>query len=116
MKGWGLRHLAQIQPCSAGGAGADSPLLTPPLEQEGWENLLETIQDMIVLDTPGLCRDASKEIQTGDGRGGDAKCQHCLMKPNCPSELQQQHRHPQEELWWQGAGTACPGMLLGQQF
>lgn len=61
MKGWGLRHLAQIQPCSAGGAGADSPLLTPPLEQEGWENLLETIQDMIVLDTPGLCRELSQE-------------------------------------------------------
>lgn len=31
------------------------------------------------------------------GGGVDAKCQHCLMKPNCPSELLQQHQHPQEE-------------------
>lgn len=31
------------------------------------------------------------------GGGVDAKCQRCLMKPNCPSELLQQRWHPQEE-------------------
>lgn len=47
----------------------------------------------------------------------DAKCQRCLMKPNCPWELLQQHRHPQEEprSWWQGAGRACPGVLPEQR-
>lgn len=51
----------------------------------------------------------------------DAKCQRCLMKPNCPWELLQQHRHPQEEPRvlvagsWQSPPWGAAG-AMGQQF
>lgn len=51
----------------------------------------------------------------------DAKCQRCLMKPNCPWELLQQHRHPQEEPRvlvagsWQSPPWGAAG-AMGQNF
>lgn len=45
------------------------------------------------------------------GGGVDAKCQLCLMKPNCSSELLQQHWHPQEEPTGPGGrGLAEPAL------